>query len=268
MPLWKGQAALEDVLQGVAPRGAWIAGHLGALSFARSFAIEWEQRRPFLWLPVAAGMGGGRSISRPTANRCSGYPSLLGGIALFATWLTRSRPLAFGFSLGALALVAGFVASELRARAVANPMLDRIRILHLTGTIEEVDRRPEGSRFLMSIAEAGGLDPAHSPRLVRLTTKQPDRLEAGQTMAVTARLLPPSRAAMPGEFDFARDAYFSGIGAVGSALGRLRPIAGGPQPGWRDRLRRSLDRSRNELARTRERRRGATTTRAPSRPPW
>ncbi len=79
-------------------------------------------------------------------------PLLLCAIALLACWLTRRQPLAFSLSLGALALVAGFVAAELRARAVATPMLDRIRILHLTGTIEEVDRRPEGSRFLMSIA--------------------------------------------------------------------------------------------------------------------
>ncbi len=144
--------------------------------------------------------------------------------------------------------MAGFVAAELRARTVATPMLDRIRILHLTGTIEEVDRRPEGSRFLLSLAETGGLDPAHSPRLVRLTTKQPDRLEAGQTVAVTARLLPPSHAAMPGEYDFARDAYFSGIGAVGSALGRMKPAAERAQSGWRDRLRRGVDRGRNDLA--------------------
>ncbi len=247
MPLRKGKAAFADVLQGVAPRGAWIAGSLGDLSFARAFAIEWEQRRPFLWLPVAAGAGVALYFA---ADRepVLWLPLLLGGIALLACWLTRRQPLALALSLGALALVAGFLAAELRARAVATPMLDRIRILHLTGTIEEVDRRPEGSRFLMSIADGGGLDPAHRPRLIRLTTKQPDRLEAGQAVAVTARLLPPSRAALPGEYDFARDAYFSGIGAVGSALGRLRSAADSPQPGWRDRLRRSLDRSRNDLA--------------------
>ena len=154
MPLSKGKAGLADVLQGVAPSAAWIVGHLGDLSFARAFATEWEQRRPFLWLPVAAGAGVALYLG---ADRepVLWLPVLLCAVALSACRLTRRQPLAFSLSLGALALVAGFVASELRARAVATPMLDRIRILHLTGTIEEVDRRPEGSRFLMSLAENG-----------------------------------------------------------------------------------------------------------------
>ena len=37
-----------------------------------------------------------------------------------------------------------------------------------------------------------------------------------------ARLLPPSRAALPGGYDFARDAFFAGVGAVGSTLGAIR----------------------------------------------
>ena len=39
--------------------------------------------------------------------------------------------------------------------------------------------------------------------------------------ALKARLLPPSRAALPGGYDFARDAFFAGVGAVGSTLGGI-----------------------------------------------
>ena len=48
------------------------------------------------------------------------------------------------------------------------------------------------------------------------------QLSAGQFIAGTARLLPPPEAAWPGGYDFARDAYYRGIGAVGSILGRSR----------------------------------------------
>ena len=43
----------------------------------------------------------------------------------------------------------------------------------------------------------------------------------GDFVAATARLLPPPEAARPGGYDFARDAYFRGIGAVGSLVGAV-----------------------------------------------
>ena len=141
------------------------------------------------------------------------------------------------------------MSAELRVRAVATPMLDRVRIAKLTGTVEEVDPRPAGARFLLAVTGADGLDAAHVPRRVRLTTKRLGDVAAGTAVAVTARLLPPSRAAEPGGYDFARDAYFSGIGAVGSALGRIAPAPAAADPaGWGERLHRAIDRARNDLA--------------------
>ncbi len=53
---------------------------------------------------------------------------------------------------------------------------------------------------------------------------------------------------MPGEYDFARDAYFSGIGAVGSALGRMRPPPTRRSPDGATGFAGGLDRGRNDLA--------------------
>jgi competence protein ComEC len=69
------------------------------------------------------------------------------------------------------------------------------------------------------------------------------------------RLLPPPEAARPGGYDFARDAYFKGIGAVGSVSGRLARIEPPPSPpGFSLRLAAAVDRARNvltaEIART------------------
>ena len=248
MPNASGRGGLAGVLAGAGPRGASAIWHrLTRLSLSRAWTQECEERRPFLWLPVAAGSGVFLYLA---ADRepVLWLPLLLLGLAALASVAARARPGPFGLSLTVLALIGGFVSAELRARAVATPMLDRIRIVKLTGTIEEVDLRPAGARFLLAVEEADGLDAAHRPRRVRLTTKRLGDFAAGDGVAVTARLLPPSRAALPGGYDFARDAYFSGIGAVGSALGRVLPVAAHRDDGWAADLHRAIDRARNDLA--------------------
>ena len=248
MPIAPGKSGLAGVLAGAGPRGAsFLAGRLGSFSLARSMAIEWDERRPFLWLPVAAGAG---VLLYLAADRepVLWLPLLLGLVAATACCLVRSRPLPFSLLLGILALIAGFVSAELRTRAAGTPMLDRIRIVKLTGFVDEVDRRPSGARLLLTVVDADGLDAAGRPRRVRLTTKKPGDLQAGAFVSVTARLLPPARAALPDGYDFARDAYFSGIGAVGSALGRIVAVTPAVEPGPFAQFHRAVDRARNALA--------------------
>ena len=182
-------------------------------------------REPVLWLPL-----------------------ILLALAALATVASRGRPLPLAAAAGAMALVAGFVSAELRARSVDTPMLDRIRIVKLTGTVEEVDLRSAGARLLIAVDGADDLDAGRRPRRVRLTTRAAPEVAAGARVAVTARLLPPARAALPGGYDFARDAYFSGIGAVGSALGRVVALPEPADAGFTARLRRAIDRARNDLA--------------------
>ena len=49
-------------------------------------------------------------------------------------------------------------------------------------------------------------------------------MAAGDYVSLKARLLPPSHAALPGGYDFARDAFFAGVGAVGSTLGPIKVL--------------------------------------------
>ena len=60
--------------------------------------------------------------------------------------------------------------------------------------------------------------------------------------------LPPSRAALPGGYDFARDAFFAGVGAVGSTLGPIRLIPPPRDASWRQRFSATIDQARNRLA--------------------
>ena len=248
MPDASGQGGFAGSLPGAWPRRAFaVGGTLRGWSLSGALAREWEERRFFLWLPVAAGTG---VLLYLSADRepVLWLPSLFAAAALAAAVLLRGRPVPRGVALGLLALAAGFLSGEIRARSVATPMLDRIRIVKLTGTIEEVDLRATGARILVAVADAEGLAEGQRPRRVRLTTRRPGAVAAGDAVRLTARLLPPARAALPGGYDFARDAFFSGIGAVGSVLGPIVPVPRPEAGGAAARLHRAVDRARNALA--------------------
>ncbi|MBL8588067.1 MAG: ComEC/Rec2 family competence protein, partial [Methylobacteriaceae bacterium] len=66
------------------------------------------------------------------------------------------------------------------------------------------------------------------------------------TIAATMRLLPPSRASEPGGYDFSRDAFFAGVGAVGSVVSTPERVADAAAP-WSARFNAWIDRGRNAL---------------------
>ncbi len=229
--------------QGVAS-GPWIG--LGG-RVAAAFETEWEQRRLFLWLPVLAGMGVLLFLAAdhdPILWVPEGLTLVFAGLAFAA----RNHRAGFMLAVAGAAVFGGFTCAAVRSSSVSAPTLDRVRIVKLTGFVEEVDHRRVGSRFILRIDGAEGLEPAHRPDRVRLTTKRDESIEAGDHVAVTGRLLPPAQAALPGGYAFARDAYFMGIGAVGSVLGRVRGSPSTADPTWGLRFRMAVDRARNALA--------------------
>jgi len=89
----------------------------------------------------------------------------------------------------------------------------------VTGRVETIDRLAarETVRLLLETS-----DPALPP-LVRVSIdedKFPSGIAPGAIVQMRARLAPPPPMALPGTYDFARDAWFKGIGGVGKAMGR------------------------------------------------
>ena len=219
----------------------WRALLSGAL------AREIEERRLFLWVPVAAigGVSLNMAADREPVLWLPALLTLLFGALAFAS---RHRRLAFALLVGACALSAGFLSMGLRTARVAAPVLDHIRIVKLQGFIEEIDIRPVGARLILRVEESGDMPASLAPRRVRVTTRKAPDAAAGDYVALTARLLPPSHASLPGGYDFSRDAYFAGIGAVGSTLGAIATI---PPPGDAPlslRFAAAIDHARNALA--------------------
>ena len=213
---------------------------------AAAIEEEYAFRRPSLWLPAAAGAG---AILSLTADR---EPSLLAAsvaFALFAAlaWTVRARRALFAAAALLAAIAAGFVAQGVRTWRVAAPVITRAMTTEITGFVEQVDLRRAGARFTVRLTSAQYLDNGSMPFRVRLTTNRAPEFEAGAHISLKARLMPPSRAALPGGYDFARDAYFMRIGGVGNALGRIEALEP-PEPAPLSlRLSAAIDRFRNAL---------------------
>ena len=240
---------LTDRIGSIAASGWSARAALAALRsrFAAALDEEWDLRRPFLWLPAAAGAGAIFYLVAPTEPVLwvVGAAAVLFGVLAF---LARERRALFVAFTGLAALAAGEFAGGWRAARVDAPALDHIVIGELAGFVEEVDFRPGGARFLLRVAEAEKLAPENTPFRARLTLRGTPDFAAGDFLTLKARLLPPARAALPGGYDFARDAYFQRIGAVGNVLGKAEAV---PPPEAADlklRFFAAVDRARNALA--------------------
>ena len=80
--------------------------------------------------------------------------------------------------------------------------------------------------MVLSHLQVEGLTPSKTPRLVRVRVPSGEPgLSPGDRVRVRATLAPPSPPVAPGGYDFQRDAFFDGIGAIGFALGRVEKLS-------------------------------------------
>jgi competence protein ComEC len=236
-------------LPGTSPAGLDLDSlreHL-ARGLSDALAAEAERRRLFLWLPVMMGIGILLYFSADTE------PALwapLAGLTLAcgAALVLRLRRAAFCVLVCLAAIFAGFAAACWRTATIATPILERPRIGQLTGYVEQVEARDGGgARLVILVTSISGLTPEQRPTRVRINIRA-GSAAPGDHITAAARLLPPPGPARPGGYDFGRDAFFKGIGAVGSISGKIAlspPPPGPPPEGLR--LRIAIDHSRNAL---------------------
>lgn len=182
------------------------------------------RRRLVLLVPCGLGTGIGLYFalsSEPPLAAGFGALVLSGLLAV----LLRRRPRALCFAALLLAVVVGFLAAELRTRAVAAPLLDRERRGLVTGTVETVDLLPRGVRVVLGDLTLEGLAPEATPAAVRLRLLGAEQVPAaGDRIRVRATLAPVDGPAYPGGFDFRRQLFFQGIGGTGFAMGRVERL--------------------------------------------
>ncbi|MBY0296041.1 MAG: ComEC family competence protein [Methylobacterium sp.] len=232
-----GWASPQNLVRGAGARG------LACL------AEEAGQRRLFPWLAVAFGAGILVFFAAADGLPALWAPLGAAGFCGLAAILARARPVALALMLGLAAGFLGFAAAAIRVAQVAAPVLPRTTIAPLAGFIESLDEREEGARVVVRVHRLGEMPAGERPERVRVSYRKADRLRPGDFIEARARLLPPPEAARPGGYDFARDAYFRGIGAVGSLLGPAAVVPPPVPPPAALRLSAAVDAARNALTR-------------------
>ena len=198
---------------------------------------ERAQLPPWLAVGFGAGIAGWFALGGPSrwaAFLCLGAALGLVGFALLPGRLGRALGW-FG-----LAMTLGCGAVWLRSAQVAAPRLERPIVASFTAKVERIEHLVARDTVRLTLAPS---EP-RLPRRVRVsveTAKASPALTSGAEVRLRARLAPPPPMALPGTHDFARDAWFKRIGAVGKALGPVEIVAPG-RPGV-------LESARHRLAR-------------------
>lgn len=180
-------------------------------------AIEARRGHLFPWVAVAYGAGIGTFF----ALRFEPGPwhwALLGAAALCVMVAMRAegvRPVAMALLFAA----AGAAVAGLRTQMVGEPVLSGHYYGPIEGRIVGVDRSASDAvRLTLDRVVLRDFSPGRTPARVRVSLHGMQGFivpEPGLTVILTGHLSPPGGPVEPGGFDFRRQAWFLGLGAVG-----------------------------------------------------
>lgn len=146
------------------------------------------------------------------------------GVAVGVGALARGGRLTGAIAIGAVLMAAGCMLVWGKALWVGQPPLARAAVVEFSAQVKAVD--PLVARGLVRL-DLMPVERSDLPRRVRVNVTPehlPEGIAPGDTISLRARLMPPAPAALPGGYDFAQRAYFSGIGATGRALGPIQRL--------------------------------------------
>ena len=199
--------------------------------------LEAERDQIVLWAPVA--FGGGIAIWFLLPDARGWLSAMLSCVAVGLGGMATGTGgrLARILAIGGLLCAGGIALVWWRADRVAAPVLARPVVVAFTATVERVEPLAARDRVRLTLLPDAG---AGLPRRVRVnlaTGDAPVGAGEGARIGLRARLMPPPAAAVPGAHDFARVAWFAGIGATGRGFAPVTVIApGAGQGGLRTRL--------------------------------
>ena len=186
-----------------------------------------------LWSPVALGAGCAIYIGLPIEPPWWAVLTLA-GVALAAWLLVRRAPLRRGVVVivSLLALVcAGVLLAKVRTARVAAPIAPVTGMTAIEGWVVDVATPgATGDRLVIAPTRIGDLSPEQTPLRIRVTIRDGRLAAPGSPVRFKGLLNPPPPPAAPGAYDFARNAYFAGVGGVGVALTKLEPASLEPPP--------------------------------------
>jgi competence protein ComEC len=221
--LWRWTGGVVAEIGGAGPRpglGGVAAGRSSRRPILDALVhrLEAEQERWFLWLPVAFGGGIALYFALPVEPRLAA--ATLPVAAALALRLVARGTLATLLTTVLLTAMLGVAAAKLRTEAMRAPVLERqIGPVEVRGFVELIEpRSTRGQRLTLRVSRIAALPPEAWPHRVRVRTMlESADLEPGDAVRLKATLSPPPGPSLPGDYDFARAAWFQGLGGVGYA---------------------------------------------------
>jgi competence protein ComEC len=187
-------------------------------------ALEVAGGRQLPWFAVAYGTG---TVLYFTAER---EPAVWAALALTAfaaaiAFAARRSRLGFAPAL-AFAAAAGFAVATLHTAWIVHPVLRRPAwSVAMRGFVETREERERSDRIVVRTHTITGRRLDAAPQRVRVAVRSGTAPAVGAFVTFKANLMPPLAPLRPGGYDFARDMYFSGIGASGYVLGGIKTAA-------------------------------------------
>jgi competence protein ComEC len=191
---------------------------LAAVSRMAEQWLETERSQLALWSPVALASGIVAWFVLPARTDWIAFICLcLAGATALLLVARGAGRLARTAGLALLLMAAGCLLPWTKAALIDTNVLARAAFVSMDVVVERVQPLP-GRGMTRILARPQGR--ADLPRRVRLNLEDgalpPGMAVApGDSLRVRARLMPPAPASLPGGYDFARRAYFEGIGATG-----------------------------------------------------
>jgi competence protein ComEC len=199
--------------------------------------LEAERAQLPPWLVVGFGAGIAAWFALDDLRQWQAFLCVTAALALIGFGAGKGRA---GQALGAFAFAAvlGCALVWNRATLVDEPRLSHPVVAQLQGTVETVDHLATRQTTRV-LAHSMGADLPPKLRLSIDDDKLPPGIAPGAVISTRARLVPPPPMALPGTYDFARDAWFQGLGGVGKPLGEVTVVTPA-EPQGLDRVREGL----------------------------
>ncbi|TBN47076.1 ComEC family competence protein [Hansschlegelia quercus] len=238
MPAGAGarQSGWAAVLAGAA--GAWIGAR---------FVEEAEAGRLALWLPVAFALG--VSVYFAASNEPALWAAfgLVGATGVVA-WAARRGFTTAWLALCLLFVALGFLGGKLATERATAPILAGAMRAEIVGRVIEIEPRARGMRRLtIEIDAFGKLEADARPHKARVAIAGKPEIAAGDQVSLTAFWRPPEGPVRPGGYDFARVAFFKGVGATGFGARDIRNLGPPARVGMAAAANAGLERLRQRL---------------------
>lgn len=186
-----------------------------------------------LGAPIA--FGGGAAVYFALLDEPPLAPLLLlaaamAAMALAARRWSHSRALIILLLYAAL-FAGGVAAGRIRTLRVGAPIAPFSQSTLIEGWVTDVASSASGKgRLMIAPVRIGRLRQDQLPTRVRVTVPGDYMIGPGRAVRLAAFLSAPPAPASPGSYDFARDEYFQGIGAVGFSKASPEMISLPPPP--------------------------------------